>query len=269
MKTMALAVLCGATLAGRVPDAETRSPISARVRASLAADDGLLYERTPIPLRARFNNVTEEAMRLLPVLRPMNDDYVRVLYRRLPGDFVSLRYTAEWRSDVPQCTPDVTLLDLAPGGTGTFRFSLAVDPSRRAFIFDQSGDYEIKIVYNVSRDVASWSDVLGTPPVRLRIEPAPPSEADALADWDVDLATFAQDDGGDGGPHYRREAPRALKFMDKHPMSLYTLLLRQRTYDSIQRMRREGVPLSEYEKEAFERLGLTLREAAQRKAREQ
>ena len=67
-----------------------------------------------------------------------------------------------------------------------------------------------------------------------------------------------------GGPHFRREVTRALRFIDKHPLSLYSRLLRQRTLDTLALLRRKGIPLTEYEQDAFERLKRVVREEAQR-----
>jgi hypothetical protein len=242
------------------------APLATMFELSLAlGDDQPLYPRTPVPFRVDVRNLTSTKTGVGLVLVPFDDRYARVLYRKLPEPFQAMIYGPDWKDSIDR-DPQSETFFLEPNGTEAFYLALATDPGRAAFLFGEPGDYEIRIECH-----AKWrspDDVLATAPLRFRVEPAPPSEAAALADWDVELATFAQDDGGSGGPHYRREVPRALKFMDKHPMSLYSRLLRQRTFDSLHRMRREGQSLSEYEKEAFERLKVSMREEAQHEAQQ-
>jgi hypothetical protein len=267
MKLPGLVLLCGITLSGGRPSPAHERPLMAeRFSVSLEPVDDVRYERVPAELRATIRNHTRADARLFPVLKPMYNKYVYIYYRRVPEDFVLLRYTAEWEDSSVSNDPDVTPLRLPADGTDTYSFSLAVDPSRGAFMFDRPGEYELKIVYDLTHDIYSPRDVLETPPLRLIIEPAPPSEAAALADWDVDLATFAQNDGGRGGPHRRREVTRALRFMDKHPSSLYSRLLRRRTLDTLYELPQQGVRLTDYEKEAFERLKESVMEEARAEA---
>lgn len=241
------------------------APLASMIELALVANEQPFYQKAPVALEIEVRNRTDAKLTVALLLAPADNQYVTFLYRRIPEPFREISYARNQEHSGP-LHPEFRYFVLSPTGAERFRLSVAADPGRSMFAFDEPGDYEVRVECR-----AKWrspDDVLATMPLRLRIEPAPPSEAAALVDWDVDLATFAQEDGGGGGPHYRREVPRALKFMDKHPTSLYSRFLRQRTFDSLHRMRRDGHPLTDYEKEAFERLKLSMREEAQREAQQ-
>lgn len=246
MKVIAL-LLAGLAVATGAPT--PRGPLTAKVRLALSAAEGVAYEKAPVSFHVDVHNETDEPMVVGLVLHPVFHKYVRVLYRRLPNDLQALAYTSEW--DMPG-HPEFTYLRLSAGGQESVSLSVAADPARNAFVFDRPGDYELKVVCDIN-----WytpRDVLETHPLRIRVEPAPPSEAAALQDWDVELAIFAQNDGGEGGPRFREVLPRALKFMDDHPTSLYAQALRKRSFDTLKMLERRGMKLTDYEREAFERL---------------
>lgn len=250
---------------GTVTSGQPRlAPLATMFELSLElADDRPLYPRAPVAFGVDIRNITEKKLGVGLVLVPFDYRYARVLYRKLPDSFQAITYGPDWEIVGPQ-DPFVETFFVEPNGTQRFSLSLATDPGRAAFLFGEPGDYEIRIECH-----AKWrspDDVLATPPLRIRIGPAPPSEAAALGDWDVDLATFAQNDGGRGGPHRRREVTRALRFMDKHPTSLYSRFLRRRTLDTLYELPQQGVRLTDYEKEAFERLKESMMEEARAEA---
>ena len=229
-----------------------RTPLEAQVCLSLSSDDGVFYERAPVSFEIEIQNLTNNPLGIGVVLKPVFYKWVKVLYRRLPGEFEALSYTAEW--DMPMSGhPDQEVFELNGHGKGSFALSLAADPGRSAFMFDRPGDYELKMISY--RGPGGHPPSLKTPPLRIRVEPAPPSEAAALEDWDVDLAIFAQNDGSWGaGPRFRRSLSHALKFMAAHPTSLYSELLRVRSLETLEILRREGKELTELEREGYERL---------------
>lgn len=264
MMALLVAWLASPTVAQAGP-----APLSTLVEISLAqADDRPLYQRAPLALAIDVRNRTDRKLSVALVLTPGQYKYVSVLYRKLPDPFRELTYTQEWEQTDP-VEPGFEVFALDGHATGRVGMTLAADPGRSAFLFGEPGDYEVQLV---SR--APWlgsEDVMTTPSLRIHVEPAPPSESAALADWDVDLAVFAQNDAGgatSSAPRFRRDVTRALKFMDKHAGSLYARALRQRTFDTLHLLRRLGRPLTGYESDAFERLKLVMREETQHEAQQ-
>lgn len=227
-------------------------PLASKVRVGLSVDEQTFYPRAPISFRVDVYNRTDARMTVGLVLKPAESKYVTLLYRRLPAEFRPLTYTPEWDIPAP-VPPDFSYLTLEPHRHRSVSFSLAADPGRAAFIFDEPGDYEIKMICHVV-----WYqpvDTLETPPVRIRVEPAPPSEAAAIEDWDVDLAIFAQNDGSySSGAPFVRTVKRALRFMEAHPDSLYSDLLRERSLETLEHLRRRGKELTDFERYWYDRL---------------
>lgn len=229
-----------------------RGPLASKVRLSLAADEQTFFQRAPVAFSVVVHNLTDERMTVGLVLKPVESKYVELLYRPLSKEFRPLSYAPEQDIPTPR-HPDFSYLTIDARQHQRVSLSVAADPGRNAFVFDEPGEYEIKMICHVV-----WyrpRDTLETAPLRIRVAPAPPSEAAALEDWDVYLAIFAQNDGSWGaGPRFRRSLSRALQFMDAHPTSLYSELLRARSLETLEILRREGKELTELEREGYERL---------------
>lgn len=248
MTTMALALGWTTLLAIAGPVAQPR--LSERVTLALVAQAEEIIERTPARLSVEMQKTKDEDIVVALVVKPFYQRHVELRYRHLPEEFRTLSYTSEW--DTPG-HPEFHHFRLKGRQRDNLELSFAVDVARRAFIFDRPGDYELQLRCHVTW--YSPADILETPVVRVRVAPAPPSEAVALADWDVDLAMFAQDDGSDsGGAPSTRALEKALRFMDAHPNSLYSELLRTRALKTLESFRRDGDMLTDVEQDWYERL---------------
>lgn len=211
--TLALASTSWAGHAGRPSVAEM-------VRLALYVDHDSYYEREPVGLHVGVRNILDAPLKIELVLSPFDEqEYFTVHYRHPGGEWVKLTYPDVWRREAPT-GPRTTAFELASGQERRVAFSLAADPGRGTFLFDTPGEYDVRVVAH--RLWAHPPDEVASPIVRVHIEPAPDDERRPLAEfWDVPLATLAQNDGADPGVQTNEVLPRALRFVEAYPHSLY------------------------------------------------
>lgn len=179
------------------------------IQFTLVSSSTTHYWRAPLAMSLVAKNTSQEPVRASLVVNPMFATYCQILYRRVPGDCVSIDHARAF-AGMP-VHPELEVLALAPGEERKFDLVLAVDAERARFVFDEPGQYEIKLRLRLPGG-GKRGPVTETPPLAVSVV-APGSSGVPGADWTMELAALAQRDNAGSSASFFQVLPGAVAYV--------------------------------------------------------